>query len=110
MFLLLEKKYRNVHGVIKHHEDFVKCDELAAAEMVKECMKSQWSPRVKPGLRVKIKANNELHSAIVEECSYVSKLSYDCYYYYTTAKANVRIIDGSAPCSIKEIQFRDLIL
>ena len=100
----------DVHGVIKHHEDFVKCDELAAAEMVKECMKSQWSDRVKPGLRVKIKANNELHSGIVEECSYVSKLSYDCYYYYTTAKANVRIFDGSAPGSIKEIQFRDLIL
>ena len=31
----------DVHGVVKHHEDFVKCDELAAAEMVKECMKSQ---------------------------------------------------------------------
>ena len=37
----------DVHGVVKHHEDFVKCDELAAAEMVKECMKSQWSDRVK---------------------------------------------------------------
>ena len=100
----------DVHGVIKHHEDFVKCDELAAAEMVKECMKSQWSDRVKPGLKVKIKVSNELHSGVIEECSYVSRLSYDCYYYYTTAKANVRFLDGSASGTIQEIQFRDLIL
>ena len=38
----------------------------------------------------------ELHSGVIEECSYVSRLSYDCYYYYTTAKANVRFLDGSA--------------
>ena len=38
----------HVHGVIKH---FVKCDELAAAEMVQECRKSQRSDKVKPGLK-----------------------------------------------------------
>ena len=65
---------------------------------------------MKPGLKVKIKVNNELHSGVIEECSYVSRLSYDCYYYYTTAKANVRFLDGSASGTIEEIQFRDLIL
>ena len=32
------------------------------------------------------------------------------YYYYTIAKAIVRILNGSAHGSIKEFQFRDLIL
>ena len=32
--LLLLHIPEDVHGVTKHHEDFVKCDELAAAEMV----------------------------------------------------------------------------
>ncbi len=43
-------------------------------------------------------------SAEVEKCYFVSKLSFDCLYYYTLAKTDVRVP------SLKECQFRDLLL
>ena len=40
-------------GVTKHHEDFVKCDDVIAADRAKECMRSQWSNQVVPGQKLK---------------------------------------------------------
>ena len=72
------------------------------------------SDRVKQGLRVKIKANNELHSGIVEYSSYVSlRLSYDCYILllYTQQQKPMLGFSVAQPLhgSMKEIQFQDLI-
>ncbi len=60
---------------------------------------------VMPGMKVKVKPNNEVVSAVVVECNYTSKVS--CLYCYATAKANLKLSDSN--CS-REIQFRDLIL
>ena len=55
-----------------------------------------------PGQKVK----DEIIPAVVEECHFISKLSYDCLYYYATAKADVRV----PSLGLKEYQFRDLLL
>ena len=39
----------DLSGITKHHEDFVKCDDVVVADRVKECMRTQWSNRVVPG-------------------------------------------------------------
>ena len=99
----------SVTGVTKHFEDFVKCDSMEAADVVKEAMKLQWSSLIMPGKEVKVKLTGcrELSSAVVVECYYTSKLSFDCLYYYATAKADVRLHGSNR---LREFQFWDLIL
>ena len=71
-------------------------------------MKKQWSSIIFPGVKVKIKHNNDVVPAVVVECNYFSKLLFDCNYYYATAKATVKLSESN---TIKdEVQFRDLIL
>ncbi len=60
-----------------------------------------------PGRKVKVKVKDEVISAEVEKCYFVSKLSFDCLYYYATAKADVRVPSLGLT---KEYQFRDLLL
>ena len=88
---------------------FVKCDSMEAADTVKEAMKLQWSSLIMPGKEVKVKLTGcrELSSAVVVECYYTSKLSFDCLYYYATAKADVRLHGSNR---LREFQFWDLIL
>ena len=62
---------------------------------------------VKPGQKLKVRMKDKLVSAVVEECHYISKLSFDCLYYYATAKADVRLLDTDM---LREFQFRELIL
>ncbi len=88
-------------------EDFVKCENMEDASTVEELMRLQWSNLVVPGMKVKVKLNNEVVSAVIVECNYTSKVSFDCLYCYATAKANVKLSDSNC---IREIQFRDLIL
>ena len=59
---------------------------------------------VKPGRAVKVKVKEELVSAVVE--NFISKLSFDCLYFYPTAKADVRLTGSN---SSREYQLRDLI-
>ncbi len=40
---------------------------------------------------MKVKVKDDTISAEVEKCYFVSKLSFDCLYYYATAKADVRV-------------------
>ena len=54
-------------------------------------MEQQWSTLVKPGRAVKVKVKEELVSAVVENVYFISKLSFDCLYFYNTAKADVRL-------------------
>ena len=92
-------------SLTKVHEDFIKCDELSA---VRDEMKKQWSSVIFPGVKVKIKHNNDVVPAVVVECNYFSRSSFDCNYYYATAKATVKLSESN---TIKdEVQFRDLIL
>ena len=93
--------------VTKHYEDFVKCSDMGTADIVKEHMKRQWSDKVIPGRKVRIKVNKDICPAVVEECHYVSKISSDYLYCYATAKATVKILPSGI---IKVYQFRELIL
>ncbi len=93
--------------VTKRFEDFVKCENMEDASAVEELMRLQWSNLVVPGMKVKVKLNNEVVSAVIVECNYTSKVSFDCLYCFATAKANVKLSDSNC---IREIQFRDLIL
>ena len=76
---------------------------VIAADRVKECMRSQWSNRVVPGQKLKVKLCNEICPVIVEGCHYLSR------YYYATATVTVRALD-SASGTTRECQFRELIL
>jgi len=49
---------------------------------------------------------NVSESIFVEKC-YISKLSFDCLYYYATAKADVRLLDTGL---LRDSQFHELIL
>ena len=69
---------------------------IIAADRVKECMRSQWSNQVVPGEKLKVKLRNEICPVIVEECHYLSRLSFDCLYYYATAKATARTLDSAS--------------
>ena len=62
---------------------------------------------VHPGRKVKVKVKEEVVSAVVEKLHFISKLSFDCRYFYATAKADIRL---SGCCSPREYQLRDLIL
>ena len=69
-------------------------------------MEQQWSTLVKPGRAVKVKVKEELVSAVIENVYFISKLSFDCLYFYATAKADVRMTGSN---SSREYQLRDLI-
>ena len=94
-------------SVTEHHADFVRCDTIDTANAVRDCMKQQWSNLVSPGCTVKVKVKDKLASAVVENCYYISKVSFDNLYCYATAKADVRLPDSRL---IRELQFRDLII
>lgn len=94
-------------SVTKHHVDFVKCDDVDTANAVKKCMEQQWSTLVKPGSVVKVKVKDELVPAVVENSYFISKLSFDCLYFFATAKADVRLTGSN---SSREYQLRDLVL
>ncbi len=91
----------------KRFEDFVMCENMEDASAIEELMRLQWSNLVAPGMKVKVKLNNEVVSAVIVECNYTSKVYFDCLYCFATAKANVKLSDSNC---IREIQFRDLIL
>ena len=93
-------------SVTKHHVDFVRCEDVDTANAVKKCMEQQWSTLVKPGRAVKVKVKEELVSAVIENVYFISKLSFDCLYFYATAKADVRMTGSN---SSREYQLRDLI-
>ena len=104
---LLLQLPKGLSEVTKHYEDFVKCSDMGTVDIVKEHMKRQWSDKVIPGRKVRIKVNKDICPAVVEECHYVSKISSDYLYCYATAKATVKILPSGI---IKVYQFRELIL
>ena len=57
-------------SLTKVHEDFVKCEELSDSDAVRDEMKKQWSSIIFPGVKVKIKHNNDVVPAVVVECNY----------------------------------------
>ena len=96
-------------GVTKHYADFVRCDEADTATHVKDLMQMQWESIVVPGSKVKVRFKEKVVPAVVVKCNYISKLSFDCLYYYATAKASVQFeVTDYHLC--REYQFRDLIL
>lgn len=90
-----------------HHPDFVRCEDSETAEELKEAMKYQWCDLVYPGRKVKVRVKDELVDGEVETCHYISKLSFDCLYFYATAKVDVRVLYLGIT---KDFQFRDLLL
>ena len=72
-------------------------------------MKTQWSQVIFPGLRVSVRDKDEVIPCIVQDCSYVSKMSSDCWCFYTTARALVKLSSMGGDVT-REYQFRDLIL
>ena len=56
-----------------------------------DAIQRQWASLVMPGQKVKVRMKDKLVSAVVEKCHYISKLSFDCLYYYATAKVEVRL-------------------
>lgn len=97
----------HVKDVTVHHPDFVRCEDSETAEELKEAMKNQWCDLVYPGRKVKVRVKDELVDGEVETCHYISKLSFDCLYFYATAKVDVRVLYLGIT---KDFQFRDLLL
>ena len=95
----------SLQGVTQHHVDFIRCDNIDTANTVKELMQQQWSELVKPGCRVKVKIMDKFVDAVVERTHFISKLSFDCCYFFATAKAEVKV---SGSDSTRLYQFRDL--
>ena len=95
----------SLQGVTQHHMDFIRCDDLDTANTVKELMQQQWSELVKPGCRVKVTIMDKFVDAVVERTHFISKLSFDCCYFFATAKAEVKV---SGSDSTRMFQFRDL--
>ena len=85
--------------------DFIRCDNIDKATTAKELMQQQWSDLVKPGCRVKVKIMDKFVDAVVERTQIISKLSFDCCYFFATAKAEVKF---SGSDSTRLYQFRDL--
>ena len=50
---------------------------------------------------------DELVDGEVKTCHYIAKLSFDCLYFYATAKVDVRVLYLGIT---KDFQFRDLLL
>ena len=84
--------------------DFIRCDDIDTAIAAKELMQQQWSELVKPGCRVKVKIMDKFVDA-VERTHFISKLFFDCCYFFATAKAEVKV---SGSDSTRMYQFRDL--
>ena len=103
---LLLKLPDSLTGVIKHHEDFVRCDNADVANAVKGLMQDQWASLVVPGQNVRVKFKDKIVSAVVERCHFISKLSFDCLYYFATAKVDLHLDDSDQ--LLRECQFRDL--
>ena len=80
---------------------------IEVANSVKDAMQHQWVSLVYPGQKVEVRMKDQLLSAVVEKCYYISKLSFHYLYYYATAKADVSLLDTSL---LREFQFRELIL
>ena len=78
-------------------------DNLDTANTAKELMQQQWSE--KPGCRVKVTIMDKFVDAVVERTHFISKLSFDCCYFFATAKAEVKV---SGSDSTRMFQFRDL--
>ena len=97
----------SLQGVTQHHVDFIRCDDIDTANTAKELMQQQWSEFVKPGCRVKVKLKimDKCVDAVVERTHFISKLSFDCCYFFATAKAEVKV---SGSDSTRMYQFRDL--
>ncbi len=55
----------------------IRCENEETADAVKQAMKSQWSEFVFPGRKAKVKVKDDIISAEVEKCYFVSKLSFD---------------------------------
>ena len=97
----------SLQGVTQHHVDFIRCDDFDSANTAKELMQQQWSELVKPGCRVKVKIMDKFVDAVVERTHFISKLSFDCCYFFATAKAEVKV---SSSDSSRMYQFRDLLI
>ena len=97
----------NLTSITKHYVDFIRCDDSEVANSIKDAMQHQWSSLIMPGQKLKVRMKDKLVSAVVEKCYYISKLSFDCLYYYATAKADVRLLDTDV---LREFQFRELVL
>ena len=65
-------------------------------------MQQQWSEFVRPRCRVKVM--DKFADAVVERAHFISKLSFDCCYFFITAKAEVKV---SGSDSTRMYQFRD---
>ena len=83
-----------------------KSGDVDKANKIADLMQRQWSTSVKPGRKVKIKVSGESVDGVVDQIHFIAKLSSDGFYFYSTAKADVRLGDRI----IKEVQFRDLEL
>ena len=59
-------------SITKHHEDFIRCDDLEVANSVKDAMQHQWASLVYPGQKVKVRMKDQLVSAVMEKCYYIS--------------------------------------
>ena len=84
---------------------------IDVANKVKNCMENQWSTLVTPGRKVKVKFKDELVLGTIENSIFISKLSYNCAYYYVTVKVCVKLSGTTTmePVST-ECQLRDLLL
>ena len=67
-------------------------------------MQQQWPESVRPGCRVKVKIMDKFVEAVVKRTHFISKLSFDCCYFFATAKAEVKV---SGSDSTRLYQFRD---
>ena len=72
----------SLQGVTQHHVDFISCDNTDTANAAKELMQQQWSEFMKPGCN--------FADVVVERTHFISKLSFDCCFFFATAKAEVK--------------------
>ena len=108
LVVLVLKLPDSLTGVTKYHEDFVRCEEANVADTVKGLMQQQWTSLVMPGQKVKVKIKDKLVSAVIENCHFISKLSFDSLYFYATAKVDLRLSESDQ--LYRECQVRELIL
>ena len=80
-----------LQGVTQYHVDFIRYDDIVTANTVNELMQQQWSELVKPGCRVKVKIMDKFVDAVVERTHFISKLSFECCYFFATANAEVKV-------------------
>ena len=92
----------SLQGVTQHHVDFIRCDDLDTANTVKELMQQQWSELVRPGCRVKVTIRDK---AVVERTHFISKVSFDCCYFFATAKASVKVSRSDSDVSVQRFIF-----